>query len=150
MQESGADPETWRRRVVLVYRFKDWIDRLNLCNAELICIEFMYRIVSCLQKNEFIPSWNAAFLPFRNVTVTFACNQENFCYSAKLQQHCICNLAVPLNVHKLPKDKFRKNKKVSVIEVILVRIFPYSVQMRENTDQNNSEHGHFSLFYSDQ
>ena len=23
-------------------------------------------------------------------------------------------------------------------------IFPYSVQMRENTDQNNSEYGHFS------
>ena len=22
-------------------------------------------------------------------------------------------------------------------------IFPYSVQMRENTDQNNSEYGHF-------
>ena len=23
-------------------------------------------------------------------------------------------------------------------------MFPYSVQMRENTDQNNSEYGHFS------
>ena len=43
--------------------------------------------------------------------------------------------------------------KVSVFGVILVRIFPqsdwirrdtqYSVRMRENTDQNNSEHGHF-------
>ena len=27
---------------------------------------------------------------------------------------------------------------------ILLRISPYSVQMRENTDQKNSEHGHFS------
>ena len=25
-----------------------------------------------------------------------------------------------------------------------VRISPYSVRMRENTDQNNSEYGHFS------
>ena len=43
--------------------------------------------------------------------------------------------------------------KVSVFAVILVRIFPlfgrsrislYSVRMRENADQNNSEYGHFS------
>ena len=38
--------------------------------------------------------------------------------------------------------------KVSVFGVILVRIFPHSdwhsVQMRQNTDQNNSEYGHFS------
>ena len=37
---------------------------------------------------------------------------------------------------------------VSVFGVILVCIFPhispYSVQMRENVDQNNSEYGHFS------
>ena len=42
--------------------------------------------------------------------------------------------------------------KVSVFGVILVRlfplsdwirIFPYLIQMRENTDQNNSEYGHF-------
>ena len=43
--------------------------------------------------------------------------------------------------------------KVPVFAVILVRIFPhsdwirrdteYSVQMRENVDQNNSEYGHF-------
>ena len=26
----------------------------------------------------------------------------------------------------------------------ILRISPYSVQMRENTDQNNSEYGHFS------
>ena len=42
---------------------------------------------------------------------------------------------------------------MSVFEVILVRIFPYSdwtwrdteysVRVRENTDQNNSEYGHF-------
>ena len=34
----------------------------------------------------------------------------------------------------------------------ILRISPYSIQMRGNTDQNNSEHGHFSrsdsLFYS--
>ena len=30
-------------------------------------------------------------------------------------------------------------EKVSVLEVILVRIFSYSVRMRENTDQNNSK-----------
>ena len=30
-----------------------------------------------------------------------------------------------------------------VFGVILVRIFPYSVQMWENADQNNSEYGHF-------
>ena len=30
---------------------------------------------------------------------------------------------------------------VSVFGVILVRIFPYSVRMRENVDQNNSEYG---------
>ena len=30
---------------------------------------------------------------------------------------------------------------VSVFGVILVRIFPYSVRMRENADQNNSEYG---------
>ena len=43
-------------------------------------------------------------------------------------------------------------QKVSAFGVILVRIFPhsdwiripYSVQMRENKDQNNSEYGHFS------
>ena len=34
--------------------------------------------------------------------------------------------------------------KVSVLGAILVRIFSYSVRMRENTDQNNSEYGHFS------
>ena len=34
--------------------------------------------------------------------------------------------------------------KVSVFGAILVRIFPYSVQMWENTDQNNSEYAHFS------
>ena len=28
--------------------------------------------------------------------------------------------------------------------VWILRIFPYSVQMPENTDQKNSEHGHFS------
>ena len=43
--------------------------------------------------------------------------------------------------------------KVSVFGVILVRIFlysgwirgisPYSVRMKENADQNNSEYGHF-------
>ena len=33
--------------------------------------------------------------------------------------------------------------KVSVFGVFLVRIFPYSVQMCENTDQKNSEYGHF-------
>ena len=32
---------------------------------------------------------------------------------------------------------------MSVFGVILVRIFPYSVRMRKNTDQNNSEYGHF-------
>ena len=26
----------------------------------------------------------------------------------------------------------------------ILRISPYSVQMRQNTDQNNSEYGHFS------
>ena len=30
---------------------------------------------------------------------------------------------------------------MSVFGVILLRISPYSVQMRENTDQNNSEYG---------
>ena len=30
-----------------------------------------------------------------------------------------------------------------VFGVILVHIFPYSVRMRENADQNNSEYGHF-------
>ena len=34
--------------------------------------------------------------------------------------------------------------KKSVFGVILIRIFPYSVRMRENTDQNNYEYGHFS------
>ena len=34
--------------------------------------------------------------------------------------------------------------KVSIFEVILVRIFPHSVWMWENTDQKNSEYGHFS------
>ena len=33
--------------------------------------------------------------------------------------------------------------KVSVFGVILVRISPYSVWMRENTDHNNSKYGHF-------
>ena len=32
--------------------------------------------------------------------------------------------------------------KVSVFEVFLVP--PYSIEMRENTDQKDSEHGHFS------
>ena len=34
--------------------------------------------------------------------------------------------------------------KVSVFGVILVRIFPHSDWIRENTDQNISEYGHFS------
>ena len=34
--------------------------------------------------------------------------------------------------------------KVFIFRVILVRIFPYSVRMRENTDQSNSKYGHFS------
>ena len=33
--------------------------------------------------------------------------------------------------------------KMPVFGVILVLIFPYSVRMRENTDQNNPEYGHF-------
>ena len=33
--------------------------------------------------------------------------------------------------------------KASVFGVILVNIVPYSVQMRENTEQKNSEYGHF-------
>ena len=33
--------------------------------------------------------------------------------------------------------------KVSLFGVIVVRISPYSVRMRENTDQNNSAYGHF-------
>ena len=39
---------------------------------------------------------------------------------------------------------------VSVFGVILVRIFPYSVRMRENADQNNSEYGNLlrSAIYS--
>ena len=32
---------------------------------------------------------------------------------------------------------------MSVFGVILVRIFPYSAWMRENTGRNNSEYGHF-------
>ena len=32
-----------------------------------------------------------------------------------------------------------------VFGVILVRISPYSVRMRENADQNNSEYGHLLL-----
>ena len=35
-------------------------------------------------------------------------------------------------------------QKVSVFRVILVGMFPYSVRMRENTDQNNYDCGHFS------
>ena len=35
-------------------------------------------------------------------------------------------------------------QKVSVFGAILVRIFPYSVRMWENTEQNNSEYTHFS------
>ena len=34
--------------------------------------------------------------------------------------------------------------KVSVFAVIPVRIFPYSVRIRENTVQNNPEYGRFS------
>ena len=34
--------------------------------------------------------------------------------------------------------------KMSLFGVILVRVFPYSFQMRENTDQKNSEYGYFS------
>ena len=33
--------------------------------------------------------------------------------------------------------------KASLFGAILVNTFPYSVQMRENADQNNSEYGHF-------
>ena len=35
--------------------------------------------------------------------------------------------------------------KVSVFGVFLVRIFLHSDQMRENTDNKNSEYGHFIL-----
>ena len=30
------------------------------------------------------------------------------------------------------------------MQKVVLRISPYSVQMRENTDQKNSEYGHFS------
>ena len=33
--------------------------------------------------------------------------------------------------------------KVHSIHIYMLRISPYSVQMRENTDQNNYEYGHF-------
>ena len=33
--------------------------------------------------------------------------------------------------------------KLSLFGVILVSIFPYSIRMRKNADQNNSEYGHF-------
>ena len=53
-------------------------------------------------------------------------------------------------VKKLENFKKITAQKVSVLGVILVRIFPhldwmreYSVRIRENTDQNNSEYGHF-------
>ena len=36
---------------------------------------------------------------------------------------------------------------VELIEIH--RISPYSVRMRENTDKNNSEYGHFSRSYAD-
>ena len=36
---------------------------------------------------------------------------------------------------------------MSVFGVILVHIFPYSVRMRENTGQNNSEYGHLLRSY---
>ena len=35
-------------------------------------------------------------------------------------------------------------KKVSIFAVFVVPIFPYSVQMPENTGQKNSKYGHFS------
>ena len=50
------------------------------------------------------------------------------------------NLDWGLNVFEIPVTAW----KVYVFAVILVRIFPYSVQMRKNVDQNNSEYGHFS------
>ena len=34
--------------------------------------------------------------------------------------------------------------KMFIFGVVLVHIFPYSVWMRQNTDQKNSEYGHFS------
>ena len=34
---------------------------------------------------------------------------------------------------------------MSIFGVILVRIFPQFVRMRENADQNNSQFGHFLL-----
>ena len=38
------------------------------------------------------------------------------------------------------------NQALHCVKSVLIRIFsgPYSVQMRENTDQKNSENGHFS------
>ena len=39
---------------------------------------------------------------------------------------------------------------MSLFAFILVRIFPYSVQMRENADQNNSEYWHFPAFKTKQ
>lgn len=34
-------------------------------------------------------------------------------------------------------------RKVSVIEIFLIRIFPYSVKLRENKNQKNSQYRHF-------
>ena len=45
------------------------------------------------------------------------------------------------NTHQL--QWFSTVWKVSVFGVILVRISPYSVRMRENVNPNNSEYGHF-------
>ena len=58
-------------------------------------------------------------------------------------------------------DKEHTALKVSVFGIIFVRIFshshfsyllyisPYSVQIRENTDQNNSDYGHFTQWQLD-
>ena len=43
----------------------------------------------------------------------------------------------------LSASKDNTTWKMSVFGVILVRIFPYSARMRENTGRNNSEYGHF-------
>ena len=37
------------------------------------------------------------------------------------------------------------SRKVSVFGVILVRIFPYSARIQENTDQKNFEYEHYAV-----
>ena len=62
------------------------------------------------------------------------------CFATSLKSHFVIGCSL-VNLHHIFRTSLNENTYERLLLGIL-RISPYSVQMRENTNQNNSEYGH--------